>query len=318
MLRGLGALGAAAGLPIILSLDQNDAVPATSLAFAITRLHAAQCLVLVATYLRTLWDERREKLLEPERQRAEENRVVIEPPSLAEVLAFVEARLESWRGEIEGPIFPFTPRDLESIATRSGRLLLRDWCRALDALLSERLGTAAPPVVVAGESEEARRALERLGAEIVERLPEGEAPLREALVLALRAARAGDVTGPLDPGAPFDVILRSVSGTTGFKVLDTDSPKALASRLEQILDELDAGVAARAVLLRTREIPAGWKRSQDLAGELRARGGGVHVLGPAERASLHALARLDATSAGLVAPGHPLVQRLVEPTGVPA
>src|SRR5262249_45989306 len=151
-LRALGALGARARVPIVIALDQNDAVPGRTLASAVTRLHAVSGLVLVVTYLRTLWDQQRETLLEPERQRIEENRLVLEPPSLAGVPAFVEARLGVLHRDAAtprpSPLFPFLPDDFQRIATDRGRLLLRDWCRTLEALLGERLGLESSPAVV--------------------------------------------------------------------------------------------------------------------------------------------------------------------------
>ncbi|MBI3726261.1 hypothetical protein HY251_20235 [bacterium] len=315
-LRGLGALAARASVPLVIAVDQNDAVDVRALAGAVTRLHAAPGLVVAITFLRTLWDEKRDALIEPERQRIEENRLVLEPPSLAEVLAFVEARLEPLHGQLGDPeasrIFPLVSQDIERIAATSGRLLIRDWCRALAAILDERLGLS--PIASAPEPVTAtlQARLRELEAEIRARLPEGESPLREALALALRGAGVGEVSGPLDAEGAMDVIVATPVERIGLKVLDTERPPVLARKLEQLLDEIDAGQITRALLLRTREIPGSWHRCGALADELRGRGGDVVVLAEDERATLHALSRLDASVVAKLARETSVVPRLLD------
>ncbi|MEZ0229914.1 MAG: hypothetical protein ACAI25_14920 [Planctomycetota bacterium] len=321
-LRELGALAQRAGVPIVLALDQNDAIDVRALAGVVTRLHSVPGLVVVVTFLRTAWDARRDSLLEPERQRVEENRLVLAPPTLAEVLAFAEARLEPLHLELGGPapsrLSPLDTRDFEAIDAKSGRLLLRDWCRALEALLDERLNLGTPPLPAVPSSSAIAQRLRALEAELRGRIPEGETPLREALALALRGSGAGEVSGPHEAEATFDVVIATPRERIGLKVLDTERAPVLARRLEQMLDELDAGVAARALLVRTRAVPASWTKCGDLVDELCRRGGAVVVLGDDERATLHALARLEpaaiATLAGECAP----LQRLLAAPAVGA
>lgn len=324
-LRGLGALGERAGVPIVVSMDQNDAIDVRTLAGVVTRLHSIPGLVVVITFLRTAWDARRDSLIEPERQRIEENRLALAPPTLAEVLAFAEARLEALHaglGEARlSRLSPLEVADFEAIAAKSsGRLLLRDWCRALEALLEERVQIAESPVggtegrgVALGEPESSavRQRLRALEAEVRGRLPEGEPALREALALALRGAGHGEVSGPHESEATFDVLITTPRERIGLKVLDTERPSVLARRLELMLDDLDAGLAARALLVRTRAVPGSWTKCGELADELARRGGAIVVLNDDERASLHALARLERGAVARVASECPALQRLL-------
>lgn len=122
----------------------------------------------------------------------------------------------------------------------------------------------------------------------------------------------GEVSGPLEEDATFDVVIATPRERLGLKVLDTERPPVLARKLEQLLDEVEAGVVARALLVRTRDVPASWKRCGELALELGRHGGAVVVLTEDERATLHALARMDAGAAATVARERPVLQRLLE------
>ncbi|HZV01982.1 MAG TPA: hypothetical protein VFF73_35065 [Planctomycetota bacterium] len=190
---------------------------------------------------------------------------------------------------------------------------MRDWCHYLATLLDERLRA----VERAPKPDGLELRLRALEAEVRADLPEGEVALREALALALRGA--GEVSGPLDPDGPLDLVVQVAAERVGMKVVDSERAPVLARRIEQILDELDAQQVTRAVVVRTRAVAPSWRRCRELMDELRGRGGEVVVVTDDERATLHALARLDARAVARLAHELPIIRRLTErPSAVTA